>query len=288
MSEHENEETGVISFSEFLVSIPPSTPRIVSEACTWVHNADFRGYKLVRPEISLHCDHDSCRGIRFFRCYDRGHLRVHEEELSFIYVNFLCSNCRTTEKTYSIAIRRINNESAECVKFGEAPPFGPPTPSKLLKLIGPDRDLFLKGRRCENQGLGVGAFVYYRRVVESQKNRIVNEIIKVSERVGMPEKDIELLKASQKDFRFSSAVESIKDVMPQALLINGHNPLTLLYMALSDGLHDKNDEHCLELASSIRVVLGELADRLSQVLKDEVEINNALAKLMSIKGQGGN
>jgi hypothetical protein len=74
--------------------------------------------------------------------------------------------------------------------------------------------------------------------------------------------------------------------MPQALLINGHNPLTLLHSALSDGLHDQTDEHCLEIASSVRVVLGELSERLSQALKDEAELNNALSKLMNVKTKG--
>lgn len=50
--------------------------------------------------------------------------------------------------------------------------------------------------------------------------------------------------------------------IPQTLLINGHNQLTLLHSALSEGLHDQTDEKCLELATSIRVVLTDLADRL--------------------------
>jgi hypothetical protein len=68
--------------------------------------------------------------------------------------------------------------------------------------------------------------------------------------------------------------------MPQALLINGHNPLTILHSALSDGLHAQTDEHCLELAHDVRVVLAELADRLGQALKDEAELTQAVTRLM--------
>lgn len=42
-------------------------------------------------------------------------------------------------------------------------------------------------------------------------------------------------------------------------------------------------EQCLELAGSIRVVLGELSDRLSQALKDEAELTRALSTLMNHK-----
>jgi hypothetical protein len=92
-----------------------------------------------------------------------------------------------------------------------------------------------------------------------------------------------LLKSAQQETQFSKAVASVKDAILQTLLINGHNPLTLLHSALSDGLHEQNDEHCLELAQDIRVVLGELAERLSQALKDEAELSTAVTRLMSRK-----
>ena len=75
----------------------------------------------------------------------------------------------------------------------------------------------------------------------------------------------------------------MKDSIPQTLLIDGHNPLRLLHSALSDGLHDRDDSHCLEQASSIRVVLAELSERLSHALKDEAELNRALSHLLNRK-----
>ncbi len=94
---------------------------------------------------------------------------------------------------------------------------------------------------------------------------------------------IQQLQEARGETQFSKAIESVKSAIPESLLISGHNPLTLLHSALSDGLHDRSDEHCLELASHIRVILGELSDRLAQALKDEAEVNNALSKLMAIK-----
>ena len=70
----------------------------------------------------------------------------------------------------------------------------------------------------------------------------------------------------------------------ESLLINGHNPITLLHSALSEGVHALSDEDCLELASSVRIVLGELSERLSQALKDDAELTKALSNL--IKKQG--
>jgi hypothetical protein len=62
------------------------------------------------------------------------------------------------------------------------------------------------------------------------------------------------------------------------------NPLSLLHTALSEGLHEQHDDVCLELAASIRLVLTELAERMSQVLKDEAELSGAVNKLLNRKG----
>lgn len=203
-------------------------------------------------------------------------------EWKFDYVTYKCSNCQQVEKTFSLAARAVStpNSSGQCFKFGELPIYGPPTPARLITLLGPDRDLFLRGRRCENQSLGIGAFVYYRRVVENQKSRIFDNVIKVAEKIGAPPDLITALKRARDENQFSRSLELAKDAMPPSLLINGHNPFTLLHSALSDGLHAKSEEQCLEIAHDVRVVLSELAENLAQALKDEAELNNALSRLM--------
>ena len=94
---------------------------------------------------------------------------------------------------------------------------------------------------------------------------------------------IETLKAAKIETQFSKALASVKDALPPALLINGHNPLALLHKALSGGLHEQTDEDCLKLAHDVRVVLVELAERLGQALKDEAELTDAITRLMNPK-----
>jgi hypothetical protein len=193
----------------------------------------------------------------------------------------VCSNCRHSVKTFSLTVgHNGTNDVDEAAKFGEIPPFGPPTPTRLLKLLGDQRDIFLKGRRCEFQGLGIGAFGYYRRVVEHQKTRIIEEIIAVSKTLNATPEDIVALQAARDETQFTKSISLIKDALPQTLLINGQNPLTLLHSALSAGLHEQTDERCLELAHAIRIVLAELAEKLAQAFKDKAEIAAALSLMM--------
>jgi hypothetical protein len=134
--------------------------------------------------------------------------------------------------------------------------------------------------------LGIGASVYYRRVVENQKNRILEEVVRVSERIGADPKLTELLRSAIVEIQFKKAMEMAKGGIPETLLINGQNPLMLLHAALSEGVHELSDEECLDLATSIRVVLTELSERLAAALKDEAELTKALGKLMNRKKTG--
>jgi hypothetical protein len=84
-------------------------------------------------------------------------------------------------------------EEGEIRKIGEYPTFGNPAPAKVISIIGPDRELFLYGRQCENQGMGIGAFAYYRRAVENQWKSILEEIIRAATRLGAEKQDIETL-----------------------------------------------------------------------------------------------
>ena len=288
MSAQEAEEIKEVAaptpLAEFLESVSPGSITEVSDlaVASKYSNGQFAGYTFAAPDVQLQCPNETCNGTRFFR-HTGIRLNLESGKWQFLYATYRCSNCQNAEKTFSLALRRESGAATDgqCYKFGELPAYGPPVPARLMKMVGPDRELFLKGRRCENQGLGIGAFVYYRRVVESQKNRILEEIIKVSKKLDAPAEAISKLVAAKAESRFSQALKDVKDAVPQALLINGHNPLLLLHSALSDGLHDRTDEHCLEVAASVRVVLGELAERLSQALKDEAELTRALAKLMN-------
>ena len=250
------------TLSEFLQSTPPNQWRYISNLSLSVTrnvgpypSPGSPSTEINTPELELHCSDDSCNGVRFFRCtnvfssagtyFEQNTLK--ENNANYLYVIYQCSNCQKTQKVYSLAVILFTGEQSYemCCKLGEIPPYGPPVPPKLIKLIGPDRDIFLKGRNCENQGLGIGAFTYYRRVVENQKNRILKEIVKVSEKIRVSQDKIDTLHEAIKETQFSTAFKMAKDVMPESLLIDGHSPILLLHRALSRGVHELSDEECL-------------------------------------------
>jgi hypothetical protein len=60
---------------------------------------------------------------------------------------------------------------------------------------------------------------------------------------------------------------------------NRYNPLTLLHKHLERGTACTNDEECLEIATSIREVMAECAERMADPLKDEAKLTTAVTRL---------
>ncbi len=280
IQESNTEEREDILFANFLETNPPGTNRIITDLFTL---SQYNVRVISRPELQLSCNFESCNGIRFFVCLTNEQpVRLGSESSIPTFLNYRCRNCRTTEKLFALLLY-AEGEGHEGIahKIGEYPSFGPPIPSRVISLIGPDREIFIRGRRSEIQGLGIGAFAYYRRVVENQKSRLITEMAKVAERLGAKREVLAAFSRAAAETQFSKAIDDIKDAIPQTLLINGHNPLTLLHKALSEGLHAQPDEECLEIATSIRVVMTELAESISLALKDEAELKQAVNRLLN-------
>jgi len=268
------------TFKQFLETAPPDTAEEVSERST-VHPSS--GSRILhRPNLQLHCESGDCGGTRTYYCSDENNVWLNED-LVYTYLTYVCRNCRKSVKKFSIVV--VGSKSTGVVqKLGEHPPFGPPTPSRLFKLIGEEyRQLFLQGRRAENRGLGIGAYAYYRRIVEHQKGMIIEEIGKVAKKLGATPDTMKAFSEAKSEKQFKKAIEMVRAGIPPSLLIDSHNPLALLHDALSDGIHEFTDEECLELATTIRLLLTELSERIATALKEEAELKSAVGRLLNRK-----
>jgi hypothetical protein len=230
-------------------------------------------------EVTLWCDDPHCESEMLFEplegqnCYLGGNVNT-----SFIY--YCCKHCETSTKLFAVLVRH-ENDSWQAAKIGEYPPYSPPVPARVQRLVQEDRELFLQGQRSESLGLGIGAYTYYRRVIENHKNRLFDQIIATARKLGANSPQIERLEKAKSNYQFNKSVEEFKDALPVSLLVNGQNPLTLLHAALSGGVHNRTDDECLELARDIRIVLTELAVRISDVLRETREVNDAVTRLVT-------
>lgn len=278
----QNSEPASIKIKDFFENIPPSKVSIIGDLAIKYTAYNSTSIILAQPDVEIHCER--CEGIRFFETDSK--IYLDDENLHGGFIDYVCKNCEKEHKRYSVWAQRDKGKlSGTIYKYGEHPAFGPSTPTRLLRLFDKEKDYFLKGRRCESQGLGIGAFTYYRRIIEAKRTEIFNEVIRVANTIGAPKEMIADLEIAKKEIQFTKGVEAIKHGIPQALLINGHNPLTLLHDALSGGVHDHSDEECLEIATSIRNVLTEFVEKVSTAIKEEKTLSDSVNKLLSLKAK---
>jgi hypothetical protein len=271
-------EQGLADWKSFLESTPANTPVQIAGVAgsKWASGSGDYSH-LPNPDIQLHCAHDGA--VLSFACTS-GEV-VLKGTHSYVFVSYLCRNRRASPKTFALVIRRAAHDilDAEVMKLGEYPPFSAGVSRKVEKLLTKsDLEMYRKGTRSEAQGLGVGAATYFRRIVDSQWKLLVAEIRDAAVKLG--QKDLGVFDKALAETQFSQAVKMLKDAIPPKLLIlDGQNPLTLLYQPLSVGLHDLTDEECLQQAADIRTILTVLLENIADVLKDQDGLKAAAARL---------
>jgi len=282
------------TLKDILQALPPGEYFDVSEV-VYITNKSWMSEKEIMavntPPLELYCDSDKCSGIRLFEHnlfpmhYEYCEIEGGDTTYDHVYIEYLCQNCKENIKSFAIMFIKIHEDkqTADIIKMAEYPFYGPNIPSRLISLIGPDRELFLKGLKCESQNLGIAAFSYYRRVIENQRDRIIDNIINALSKSGNNEDASVALKGLKKQRQFSSSIDELKLYLPSSLLIEGHNPLSLLHRSLSIGIHELSDEECLVYAHSIRVVLSELANKLKVILSNKNALKNAINTLNKLK-----
>jgi DNA-directed RNA polymerase subunit RPC12/RpoP len=282
-----------VTLKEFLERVAPGTAAKIADFQAIPQYARLAntptGYQVQLPEIELNCD--SCSGMRFFKSDS-----LEADDLFYTgIVSYRCKNCGFEFKQYALRLilnkedtlhqyrKNVVCKTGTAFKYGEDPAFGPPLPPQLVTLVRPQRELFFKGRRCESQGLGIGAFAYYRRVIEDQKAAIIDAIIEACNKANADSSLIAELTEAKNETQSDKAVSVIKHALPEGLLIKGHNPLTLIHNALSAGLHAHSDEECLEFATTIRLVMIDFAEKLAAFRKTQSDLDDAVTKLLQKK-----
>lgn len=275
-----------IPLKQFLESAAP----LATHLCELGIRTGSSGAKsLIWPPITSYCPSSTCSGDMIFETlYDTQLITADNAKYGLrTFVDYRCKHCGANQSARLYALKVSFPEGtigrhAVIQKIGERPRLGTPNRDSIADLLEDQASYFDKGYHSETAGLGIGAFAYYRRYVESHKNEIIEAIKKVALTQGAGASVIAGLDRALKTPKFDSAINEIKDGIPESMkLRGGHNPLTLLHRALSGGLHNDNDDECLALAEDIRVVLGELAEKVKQALKDNAELDRSVARLLN-------
>ncbi len=154
----------------------------------------------------------------------------------------------------------------------------------IEKLLGEHSGFYRKGLICESQGYGIGAFGYYRRIVEEIIDGLLDEIAELLTESELLEYQDALAKTKETTVT-QEKIDLVKDLLPPILRPEGMNPLSALHSALSEGLHAESDEECLEYAENCREILIFLVNQVAASKAASKGFTDSMRKLLEKKSK---
>lgn len=196
---------------------------------------------------------------------------------------FLCAHCETFERLFFIKIHDGHlNDDSWYMKVGQYPAWYASAEPNIEKLLGRHSSYYRKALNCESHDYGIGAFGYYRRIVEEVIDELLNQIVNLLSEDELAAYNVALEKTKVTTVT-ADKIALVKDLLPPILRPNGMNPLGLLHSTLSEGLHAESDEECLELAGTCREVLVFLVSQISATKQATKTFTDSIKKLLDKK-----
>lgn len=234
-----------------------------------------------KPSINMYCN--SCNSPQTFNMYEPYHAWVeysnspiNDETLT---AQYKCEGCKGFFRYFLI---KVNEDATSIMKVGQFPAYDISIDPTIEKNFKKHIENFKKGKICESHSFGIGAFAYYRRIVELVIDELLDSIEKLLDG-EKKEQYHEALKSTKKTKVTIEKIDLVKDLLPTSLKYGGHNPLAILHDNLSAGLHAGTDEECIENADAISIALVFLMSRISKLTEEEKQFSEGMEKLLQKK-----
>ncbi len=164
------------------------------------------------------------------------------------------------------------------MKIGQYPAPSVALPPALAKNLGPDAAaLYRKGLQCRNNGYGLAAVSYIRRVVEDKTNELIEVAAKLAESYGEATAIVAKIRDAANSVDYTPYEEKLKiaaTVSPDSLKVGDINPLKTLYGLVSGGIHGLDEAQCIEAADQT----AEVFDYIFTNLRAEVATRKAFTE----------
>jgi hypothetical protein len=215
-----------------------------------------------------------------------------------------CQSCKKFHVDYLLHVytdKPIPNDQSNTVKFDKktneqrpadeyaedragifiekigGPKVKPSIPKMFEKYLDREaRNWLYKAKVCMKDGLGIGGFAYFRRIIEKELLSIVNDI------ATLPDADPELkslIEKHQKSNKPHLIYDELFPYLPKSLQMLDDNPIKLLYSQTSEGLHTLTEADCLARAKQIELVLEFVIQKINEERSMVQNVREALKQL---------
>lgn len=136
-----------------------------------------------------------------------------------VRLRYLCIHCEKFERHFLVKISDDQSNSW-LMKVGQFPAWEVSGEPNIEKLLGSHAGYYKKGLICESQGYGIGAFGYYRRIVEETIDELLNEIADLISGDDLEKYNAALAKTKE-TIVTAEKIELVKDLLPPILRPDG-------------------------------------------------------------------
>jgi hypothetical protein len=247
---------------------------------------DFMTLAARLPKPAIHMECNVCKSHQTFNMVNEyyegaeigGNSRVGGQVCRLRY---RCSHCADYYRSFLVA---FDEKFKWVMKVGQFPAWDITGEPNVERMLGAHSEYYKRGLICESQGYGIGAFGYYRRIVEEIIDSLLDDIagLLVGEELT---KYQEALGQTRKTTVTQEKIALVKDLLPAILRPDGMNPLSALHSALSQGLHAESDEECLDYAEAVNGVLIFLVNQVALNSEAKKQFTAGMKKLLDRKGK---
>ncbi len=196
-----------------------------------------------------------------------------------VRIVYQCAHCH---KFYRFFLLKIDHNGKFYEKVGQYPPWNISIEKEMQKFLGDYAENYKRGLISESQGCGIGAYAYYRRIVEDIIDELLDQIPDLMDGEEKGKYD-EALQKTKETIVARDKISLVKDLLPPILRPEGFNPLQTLHTILSEGLHEKPEKECLEIAEKIRTILVFMVKAVIQSRKEKKEFTEKMKRLLEKK-----
>lgn len=235
--------------------------------------------QLERPAIHMDCQVcDSSQTFNMVSGYaEREMSLAFPTENAVVRAMYQCTSCGKFRRYFLL---KFGPNRDYVMKVGQEPPWDISLDKTLKKMLGSLADYYKKGLISESQSYGIGAYSYYRRIVDEIIDELLDDI---AELMADEERNryLKALEQAKKTKITQDKITLVKDLLPPILRPGDINPLQILHDVLSEGLHRESDEHCIELAMEVREALEFLVNQVAATKKASARFTEVMRKLLN-------
>lgn len=247
----------------------------------WLQN-QRREYSFSFPNtLRLYCLEEECKTTQVWEKKSGPYLGGSSTVVdTFTGASFKCRNCQRSEVHYFLHFN-VNEIRGEITKVGQWPPLGrEPDPVVCSEWGRADVLLYRDAMTFRNANKGIAALPYLRRIIEKHIHDILDLLGDANQRKPIPGFDQAKLASVRNSHRFSEKLDFAREYLPTDLTPSGSpNPIGTLYELISDGLHERTEEECVDVFDRCRTAFEYIVKKLTEAKREDEAYLDAIHKL---------